>query len=340
MAKRPLCVVVPAFNEAAVIEASLDALSRVLPKRDIFVVSDGSTDDTVKLARSKKVSALEIKKNRGKAEAIRRVISRRHLDERYEYVMFSDADSRLSPDFVNRVEEAISKRPACIVGTVTSQRKGLISAFRAYEYALGHLLYKQAQDIMGVVLIAPGCAAIYRADILNQLEFSSRTITEDFDLTIQIHRKELGRVNYIRQAEVLTQDPQSLSDYWKQILRWQTGYWQNLFIHKLLKPSSKISLEAYLLLIDAVIGIALTAFIFINLPSSLGWLEIGYLSTVALAAILLIFKRKFWALPYVPLFFAFYLLGLFVYCYAFFRVIFNRGKKFAWGKPARYALEG
>ena len=47
--KKPLLVVVPAYNEAATIE---EVVRRSLPHADVCVVDDGSTDNTVAIAES------------------------------------------------------------------------------------------------------------------------------------------------------------------------------------------------------------------------------------------------------------------------------------------------
>ena len=47
-----VAAILPAHNEALVIERTLEALARILPVENIHVVSDGSSDDTHDLAQS------------------------------------------------------------------------------------------------------------------------------------------------------------------------------------------------------------------------------------------------------------------------------------------------
>jgi cellulose synthase/poly-beta-1,6-N-acetylglucosamine synthase-like glycosyltransferase len=51
-------------------------------------------------------------------------------------------------------------------------------------------------------------------------------MTEDFDITVQVHRKKLGKIVFIPQAINYTQDPQTLRDFCKQTQRWQRGFFQ------------------------------------------------------------------------------------------------------------------
>jgi poly-beta-1,6-N-acetyl-D-glucosamine synthase len=337
MAKRTLSVIIPAYNEEKVISSSLQSLTKVIDCKDIFVVSDGSTDNTVSIARAEGVNVLALEKNGGKGVAQKKVIEHYKLTKKYKYVMFADADSCLSDNFLAEVEGCLKINPALIVGTVTSHKKGLISAFRTYEYGLSHRIYKSAQNTIQAVTVAPGCASIYRGDVLAKLDLDSPTLTEDFDLTIQIHKKKLGKVIYVKDAVVTTQDPLTFRDYWKQVLRWSTGTWQNFFMHKLYKPNSKFNLELLFLFLDNFLWLA-TLYVAIFHPQLfLNMFEAMFASIAILGSIVAFLERKFWILPYTPLFPIFYFINIFAYYYSLFRVIFGGKKTFAWNKVGRYA---
>ena len=50
-----LLVVIPAFNEEAVLGRTLDALLQEVPSDQVLVVSDGSTDSTSQIVLAKKL---------------------------------------------------------------------------------------------------------------------------------------------------------------------------------------------------------------------------------------------------------------------------------------------
>ncbi len=90
-----LSVVIPAFNEAQRIAASLEKISRYLRDRgrayEILVVDDGSTDDTVAVVAGLAdlgVQLLRLPQNRGKGAAVRRGV----LNSRGRQVLMTDAD--------------------------------------------------------------------------------------------------------------------------------------------------------------------------------------------------------------------------------------------------------
>ena len=339
MRKSSVAIVVPAFNEAAVISESLRSLSKAIKPEHIFVVSDGSSDDTAKLARAIVPNVLALRRNRGKAGALKKLIDKYQLTDCYHYVFFFDADTRIGPAFLHEVKKVIKvSSPALVVGTVKPGRHKAISAYRVYEYGLSHLIFKNAQNAMGTIAVAPGCASVYRSDVLAQLNFLGGSLTEDLDLTIQIHHKKLGKIIYCPRACVTTQDPANFGDYWKQIMRWNTGFWQNFFTHKLYLPSSKINGEFMLLLGDLLFWAVLLALSAAR-PLELLWLyglALGLASV--LGAAIVIGTGQYWALPYSPLFGLFQSVNLISTILSFFRAIFGKRQKLGWQKVERYAL--
>ena len=65
-----VATIVPVFNEEATLAEVLRTLRSIPALGEILVVSDGSTDATVEIARQAGVKALHLKQNRGKATAM------------------------------------------------------------------------------------------------------------------------------------------------------------------------------------------------------------------------------------------------------------------------------
>lgn len=81
--------VIPAFNEAKTIGAILAVLQKTKELNQIIVVSDGSTDDTVRVALScEGVQVIELLENRGKGGAIAAGVEHAIAD----VLLFLDAD--------------------------------------------------------------------------------------------------------------------------------------------------------------------------------------------------------------------------------------------------------
>ena len=60
---RSLLVVIPAFNEEAVLGRTLDVLLKEIPSNQVLVVSDGSTDKTSQIVLDKDINLLELSFN-------------------------------------------------------------------------------------------------------------------------------------------------------------------------------------------------------------------------------------------------------------------------------------
>ncbi len=338
MKKTTIAVVVPAYNEEKVIGSSLASLRKNIDTKHVYVVSDGSTDKTAKIAKSLTSNVLALRKNRGKAGALQALIHKYGLVARYQYIFFFDADTCIGKEFLPEIKKIIKReRPACVVGTVTSSKNKLISAFRVFEYGFSHKFFKNAQNFMGTIVIAPGCAAVYRADVLARLDFSRKTLTEDLDFTIQIQHNRYGKVVYCPRARVFTQDPMTLSDFWNQITRWNTGFWQNFFIHRLYRPNRKLNLEVLLLLSDFLLWIGLLAFAVWQPMYFLALYGTSLLILTAIAAGTIALEKQYWALPYVPLFNFFQVVNTMSFVYSFFRAVFGSKRILSWQKVARYA---
>ncbi|XP_057669786.1 dolichyl-phosphate beta-glucosyltransferase isoform X2 [Diorhabda carinulata] len=115
-----LSVIVPAYNEETRLPPMLDECTEFLENRcknsdfkyEIIVVSDGSTDKTVKIAQeySKKLSTdkirvLDLENNRGKGGAVRLGMQ----SARGSVLLFADADGATKFSELAKVEEGLYK---------------------------------------------------------------------------------------------------------------------------------------------------------------------------------------------------------------------------------------
>ena len=78
-----VAVLIPAHNEALVIEESLRSIMALVPRDNVHVVSDGSTDATVEIARRAGAQVIETQENVGKAGALEEAIGRFGLIRRF-----------------------------------------------------------------------------------------------------------------------------------------------------------------------------------------------------------------------------------------------------------------
>lgn len=250
-----IAFLVPAFNEAKIIKTTLLSLSRIVAKSHIYVVDDGSKDNTSKLAKEIVPNVLTIK-NGGKAHAMNHAVGAFKLHKKYKYIMPLDADTVIHKDFLKNalpiLEKDKQKKVACVVGKVVGQKKTWINYYRLWEYEIAQTIHKQAQSELGCVIVCPGCATVFRADIFNKLKIPEGTQIEDMDFTFLINRKKMGKIIFAPRAQVITQDPETLRDLIKQLNRWYMGFWVCLIKHNVPWGGQLLDLEVTLLALEGL----------------------------------------------------------------------------------------
>lgn len=120
-----VAAIVPAYNEEATLAEVLAVLKATPCFHEILVISDGSTDGTVEIARTMGLRAIHARENQGKGRAM--AIGVAHTDA--EILLFVDGDIlNLTGDLLNRlVEPVLAGRSDMNVGI--RHRGWLIDAF-------------------------------------------------------------------------------------------------------------------------------------------------------------------------------------------------------------------
>ena len=237
-----VAVLIPAHNEALVIEDSLRSIMALVPGKNVHVVSDGSTDATVDIARQAGARVIETRENMGKAGALEEAIRRFGLIERFPVVMLLDADTRVEPGYFTAALPMFgSPEVVAVAGCVRTERDRrmtlggkVLVGHRTRIYAIGQRALKFGQTWLRVnaTPIVPGFASLYRTEVLPQIEMNPPgLVIEDFNMTFEVYQKGLGKVGFSLHAVAVTQDPDNLRDYVRQTRRWAIGLWQTVRRH-------------------------------------------------------------------------------------------------------------
>ncbi len=267
-----VAALIPAHNEALVITETLLSLSRLLKPENMFVISDGSSDQTAQIAKAYGAQVLELKPGRGKAGALAAGLAKFKIAQRYQAVLLVDADTRLKPDYLLKSLPFFNDpQIVAVAGYATTiwQPKGLswqqllFITHRDRVYFLTQNLVKfgQTWKYTNVTAIVPGFASIYRTTILDQIDINPPgLVIEDFNMTFEVHHKRLGKIAHHPSAIAYTQDPDNLKDYFQQIKRWHLGFWQTIKLHGVW--SSAFWLALALTLFEVISG----SLVFLLLP--------------------------------------------------------------------------
>jgi cellulose synthase/poly-beta-1,6-N-acetylglucosamine synthase-like glycosyltransferase len=338
------CILIPAHNEEVVIQDTLNSLQAAgFEPYNIYIVDDLSTDSTYDICHNNEVNVITTPSNLGKAGAQQYAIKHFELCNKYKYVIMMDADTKVYPDFREVLFSNMILYPDVdlFVGQVTSAKAdNIYSAYRAIEYTFSHEVIKKGQDKFGVIYVAPGCVSIYSTDILRHLVFDSSVLAEDMDLTIQVHKMK-GRIKYLHDVKVITQDPNTIRDYHNQMMRWYRGFWQVVLKHGNKHDSlNPVSFYMLYLILDSLlmnraflsalglIGLYSTPFILALIIDLCVFILIGLYASYSTRRIDLVYK-----IPFVY-FLSFF--NTYAYIRSFFEVIVLRKKNFGWNKVKRY----
>jgi cellulose synthase/poly-beta-1,6-N-acetylglucosamine synthase-like glycosyltransferase len=343
-----ICVLVPAYNEQIVMGPTIQSLvDSGFKSSDVFIVDDCSTDDTKAIALKYTDNVVTVPSNGGKAAAQAYAIDVFKLNYKYDYVIMLDCDSFVTSNFKDILYAEAYKRPDVdlFVGQVVNARnKSLISSLRAVEYTFSHDLIKKGQDNFGVIYVSPGCASMYSTRMLKRLVFDSNTLAEDMDLTLQVHKLG-GRIKYIHDAEVVTQDPKTISDYLKQITRWYRGFWQIVDKYNILKLGfrSRVSLYMLYIILDTLIAnrvlIILLSVFFLPLKIVMLGLLTDFIVLLLLSLYASLRTKRYDVFMKTPLFYPLLFLNAYAFVVSFVEVIVLRKKAFGWNKVMRYKGE-
>lgn len=120
-------IIVPAFNESAVIQQTLTDLKQVLKAKsefDIVVIDDGSTDATASKARKANVIVLRHRLNRGLGGALSTGLEFAKRNN-YDLAITFDADGQHDPNDILKAIQPIKAHQAdVVIGTRTRSKAG------------------------------------------------------------------------------------------------------------------------------------------------------------------------------------------------------------------------
>ncbi len=243
----PVSVVVPAYNEAAGIAATVGSLVRTTYPGpvEVIVVDDGSTDDTATIARGLDLPGVTVlsQDNAGKPAALNTGIAL----ARHEILVLVDGDTVFQPDTIGRLVAPFAN-PA--VGAVSGNTKvgnsgGILGRWQHIEYVVGFNLDRRMYDVLECMPTVPGAIGAFRRQALADAAdpdglgstyamagpVSVDTLAEDTDLTMAVCRAG-WRVVYEESALAWTEAPSSLRQLWRQRYRWCYGTLQSMWKHR------------------------------------------------------------------------------------------------------------
>lgn len=229
--------IIPAFNEAPCLEASLTSLLNNRYIKRVICVNDGSTDDTAKVlemmaARWGERLLVIHQKNTGKGGALMNGV--KHATA--EHVFLSDADTRIPSDSdgLGFLLAEIERGADAVGGIPSSDLRvaGVLPHIRATVKLPMIAMKRTLQQVLGgAPFIISGACGMFRTEVLLKHGFSDRTKVEDLDLTWTLVQRGY-RIRQCNRCIVYPQECNTLREEWKRWRRWIVGYAVCIRLHR------------------------------------------------------------------------------------------------------------
>jgi cellulose synthase/poly-beta-1,6-N-acetylglucosamine synthase-like glycosyltransferase len=237
VAEPRVAVLVPAWNEAAVIGRTIDTLLRLDYPADrlrVYVVDDASTDATPDLVRAKadehpgRVFHLRREQGgEGKAHTLNHGLRSIRAEGWHEAVLIIDADVIFTARSLRHMVRHLGDPR---VGAVTAYIKegsrpaNYLNRFIANEYVNAQAGARRAQNLLGAHACLAGGAQLIRRESLEAIggTIDTSSLAEDTVTTLSLQLRG-WRVVFEPHAIVWAEEPRDIGGLWKQRLRWARG---------------------------------------------------------------------------------------------------------------------
>jgi len=230
-------ILIPAWNEAAVIGPSIDRMMALEYPKDrlrVYIVDDASTDETPDIVRAKEEqypgSVVHLRREQGgqgKAHTLNHGLTVLLEDDWMEAMLITDADVLFEPNSLRKLTRHLADPE---VGAVTAYIKegtpkpNYMTRFIGFEYVTAQAAGRRAQNVLGALACLAGGAQLHSRANVEGLggRIDTSSLAED---TVTTFSTQLAgrRVVFDGDAVAWAEEPDDIRGLWKQRLRWARG---------------------------------------------------------------------------------------------------------------------
>lgn len=261
-------IVVPVKNEEKVIGRLLNALSRLdypSDKREVVIVEDGSTDDTLNVCRKYaeqvglNIKVLQKPSSDGKSSALNYGVAH----AKGEIVGIFDADNVPDRDaLLNACSFFEDPAVAAVQGRTSSINAGenMLTKFISHEETVWCEVYLRGKDVLNLFVHLKGSCQFIRRDVLEKLKgFDEKALSEDMEISARLAENGY-KIRYASNVRSWQESPASVKSLFRQRTRWFRGTMEVAFKYgRLMSKPSMRNLDAEVTLLGPFVLIAALA---------------------------------------------------------------------------------
>lgn len=220
---RPYAIIASIFNLEPLLDEFMEAFA---PYRDrVWLISDGSTDNTVRRLRQAGWRCMDDGVNRRKPAALRTLLER--LPGHIETVLVVDPDIRIRGrdagsriEFERFVRDFQQSGAAAVCPRVMIEPDGFLARFQAFEYALA---FRIGRESLADYSITSGVSCYRRDALEHALAMHSHSVyAEDLENALLL-LSQGERIYYDGRLVVSTEGPGSVPRWFSQRVGWYYG---------------------------------------------------------------------------------------------------------------------
>jgi glycosyltransferase involved in cell wall biosynthesis len=177
------CALIAAYNEASHVSAVVSGTMRSIAH--VFVVDDGSTDQTARLAREAGATVIVHERNLGKGRAIRTGLAH-VLSQPYTHVLFIDGDLQHDPEEIPALLARAERGSDLVIGEREFVKDTMPPA-RYHSNVIGSWIL--SRFIGAEVVDSQSGFRLIRADLLRDVRLTSTGYEIETEMLIKLVRQ-------------------------------------------------------------------------------------------------------------------------------------------------------
>jgi cellulose synthase/poly-beta-1,6-N-acetylglucosamine synthase-like glycosyltransferase len=267
-------VIVPCWNEEKTVEKTVNSLLGLNYPKDklkIFLIDDGSTDNTwkeiCKFENSPNIKTIH-KENGGKHTALNLGISLAETD----FVGCLDADSIVDSQALIRIMSCFEKDEkvmAVVPSIIVNNPENILQKAQSFEHFIT-VFVRKMHSFLGAVCVLPGPFSIYRKRVFDELgPYRQAYNVEDTEMAYRMQKNHY-KIEGCYDAYIYTNMPRTIPAFFKQRLRWIYGVINNIIDYRDMTFKKQYGNFSVLILPSIILFMASAVFMFLKWIYNIG----------------------------------------------------------------------